>query len=89
MGIDPEAVKRAEKEARKGSSYSQTRQHRRRNRHTHRTKKIIPPEYGEYIDFEVLSISGNESWLQDSKASPVFMSYNSEKQITDVKFIVL
>lgn len=88
MGIDPETVKRARKEAAKEAAQANHRQ-RQRGRRMGTPGKIIPREYGEYIDFEVLLITGAETWLQDTQASPAFTSYNSEQQITDVKFTVI
>lgn len=78
MGIDPDTFQGHEREGHASGHARSRRQNRRRSR------KIIPHDYGEYIDFEVFAIVGTESWL-DTSASPVYVKY-SEMQITEAKY---
>lgn len=50
-----------------------------------RHRKIIPHEYGEYIDFEETVITGKEVFMHT--ASIDYRMYRGESQISDVKWV--
>lgn len=84
MGIDPSAFNRQEDTAGpKAEKQSRYRKRRTNSRHAS-YRKIIPSDYGDYISFTELSLSGSEAWI-DGSASPVFVEYN-ERQITDIRW---
>lgn len=90
MGIDPDAVKQARKQAEREEATRNTRhQQRGRGYRNGHSGKVIPADYGEYVDFEVLTMTGKEVWLQNTQASPVFNAYVKESQITDVKYVII
>lgn len=80
MGIDPSIFEQYNEDDTTEQSFS--KQHRQRNRTNGR--KIIPEDYGEYVKFTVLEITGNEPWL-DTKSSPIYVNF-SEMQITDISW---
>ncbi len=84
MGIDPSSFDRREykggPKAENQTRYSKRRTHARRAQY----RKIIPSDYGDYISFTELTLTGSEAWL-DGSASPVFVEYN-ERQITDIRW---
>lgn len=92
MGIDPDEVKRQQRAARqeqkrRESSGGWSGQRQRTTRTGRR--KIIPTGVGEYVDFEVLTLTGTEIWLTATADSPVFRTYRSETQITDIQYKII
>ncbi len=88
MGIDPEAVRQAQKEQEEAErQYSRRRQ--RSSRGYYGYGKIIPADYGEAVSFTTHTVTGSEKWLTDTDKSPVYTVYTKETQITDVKYTII
>lgn len=88
MGIDPKQMRRESAQNQREYTRSHTRT-RSQARHSYAGAKIIPREYGESVSFQILEITGDEKWLQDTDKSPVFFTYRNEKQIDDAKYTII
>lgn len=92
MGIDPGIFEGSQGGKRKTNAWETGhRESARGGRRSYRTygfrrTKTIPEEYGEYITFTVLELTGDEPWLTCTSESPVFKTYVSETQISDAKW---
>ncbi len=87
MGIDPAQARAQQSEQTSGSARKRSRS--RQGWHSAQSRKIIPADYGEPVNFEILAITGSEKWLIDTDKSPVFVEYRKEIQITDVQYVII
>lgn len=89
MGIDPEQVRQARRQAEKEKKTASGRGSSRRRAGSYRAGKLIPADYGEVVAFETLTVTGTEKWLADTDKSPVFTEYRKETQITDAQYVII
>ena len=48
-------------------------------------RRIVPREYGEDVEYEVLALSGSEEFLVIAEV----LAYRGESQITDAEYVVI
>lgn len=87
MGLDPREVERQQREARRAQKQAERRAQSRQARQ--RRGRIIPAEYGDEVQYQVLNITGTEIWLTHTADSPVYRTYRTETQISEAKYTII